>query len=109
METEIFEIEICTDCCCWYANGDLSGVQDDEEEKVIMAGRGVPDGWHVVVGHVHRLDLCGEDVVEGYGDCPYDEPSFSMTPCDTCRRPLGGDRYPGAMWNPWPARTTVEP
>jgi hypothetical protein len=97
--TEIYEVELCTDCVVWYANGDTSGMTP-EDEAAVLAAVGVDEGWHVVPGHVHRLDLCGDAVVEGSADCPYDEPSFSWTPCDACRRPLGGDRYPGAMWDP---------
>lgn len=29
-----------------------------------------------------------------------DEPAFSLQPCDCCRRPLGGYRYPCSGYNP---------
>ena len=93
METsEITELEICTDCLMVAANGESEGADEGYEWPADM------DGWIVSPGHAHTVELCGADVVNGTADCPYDEGSFSWVPCDVCRRPLGGDRYPATMF-----------
>lgn len=90
---DVTEISICTDCMMWHANGDTEGLDDVE---IITASPG--DGWIVSPGHLHTVEQCGQDVYDGTADCPYDEGSFSMSPCDACKRPLGGDRYPASMF-----------
>lgn len=90
--TDAVEIMICTDCLMVAANGTSEGADDDYEWPSDM------DGWIVNPGHLHNLEDCGADVMEGTADCPYDEGSFSWSPCDVCRRPLGGDRYPASMF-----------
>ena len=65
------ELSICTDCACWHANADTSGIDNSLDEKRVRQGLGVR-GMIVAV--------TGEDSY------------FSWRNCDACRRPLGGDR-----------------
>lgn len=98
--TETYEIELCPDCMSWHANGDTTGIDDPEREAEVRSQSGIDDGWIVSVGHLHTIDQCGYDAYQGNTDCPYDEPSFSWSRCDSCRSPLGGDRYPASMFHP---------
>lgn len=91
--TEPIEIQICTDCLMVAANGECE--LDAEDDPFWPSDM---DGWIVSPGHLHTIEECGYDVYNGYADCPFDEGSFSWTPCDVCRRPLGGDRYPASMF-----------
>ena len=90
--SEVIEIELCVDCLMLAANGDLPDGMDD------LLWPGIDDGWIVIPGHLHTVEQCGQEVMDGIEDCPYDEGSFSRWPCDACRRPLDGDRYPASTF-----------
>jgi hypothetical protein len=83
-------LELCENCYYLAANGADENIPD-------VPWPGIDEGWIVIPGHPHTLDECGEGVMDGTADCPFDEASFSWSPCDACRRPLGGDRYPASM------------
>jgi hypothetical protein len=96
--SETFAIMVCTDCLVWHANGDTTGIDDEEREREVRAQVGIPENYHVAVGHLHTVEDCGQDVVDGVADCPYEEATFSWKPCDACGTRLGGDRFPAMMW-----------
>lgn len=96
MTDEIVEIEICVDCLFAWANGDLPEDTDDAER--VSKQEGISEGWIVAPGHLHTLELCGPDVMDGGADCPYDEGSFSWSSCQACHSPLGGDRFPACTF-----------
>jgi hypothetical protein len=76
---DTIEIEVCVDCLVWFANGDLSGIDNPERELEVITAVGIDEGYDVVPGD-------------------YDsEPSFSHSPCDACRNPQGGTRVPAVM------------
>ena len=86
---DTIEIDVCSDCLNWIANGTLP--DDGERDEVnsnsfdaITTAPGIDEGY---------------DVVPGSGD---DEGHFSHQPCDACRRPFGGQRYKATMISPIP-------
>jgi hypothetical protein len=78
-EYDFIDIDICADCLMWHANGDLSGVAEDDILAVVTAS-GIDAGYDVEPG--------------GSGS---DDGHFSKQPCDSCRQPLGGMRWPATM------------
>lgn len=82
---DFIEIDICSDCLMFHANGVLpdDGVEDEVNANsfaAIVNAPGIDDGYDVVPG------------ASGDGDG-----FFSHQPCDACRRPFGGQRYPAVM------------
>lgn len=80
MTDVITDLSACVDCLMVIANGEYP--EDEERRDAIVAGekREYEAGW-----------------IWAY-DCPEDcEGWFSMSPCDICRSPLGGDRHPVAL------------
>ena len=76
---EIIELEGCTDCIMYLANGEVP----DESESGWTPGaieRNWP-GYHVTVA--------GDENSEEH---------FSWRPCGVCGSTLGGNRYPCAAW-----------
>ena len=51
-----FDIDICPDCACWYANADSSGVSDIQVFGDALEAFGdamiahYPNGWDIIVG-----------------------------------------------------------
>jgi hypothetical protein len=80
---DFIDIDICVDCLMWYANADLSGMDDEDEILKVKAGVGIDEGYDVIP--------------TGDG-----EEFFSHHPCDACRRPLGGSRHAATMMSSLP-------
>jgi hypothetical protein len=96
--SENIEISICTDCLYIAANGADNLVLAEVEWP------GIDEDWIVAPGHIHTIEMCGFAAWNGTADCPYDEGSFSWSPCDACRRPHNaGERYPASTF-PIPGR-----
>ena len=76
---DIIELEGCTDCIMYLANGELP--EDNPGGWTPEAVEANWKGYHVCVA----------------GD-ENSETSFSWQPCDVCGSALGGDRYPCAAW-----------
>lgn len=84
-EYDFIEIDICSDCLMWHANGVLpdDGLEDEVNAKsfeAIATAPGIDDGYDVVPGGSADADA-----------------HFSWMPCDACRRPFGGQRYTATM------------
>ena len=77
---EPIDIDICVDCLVWHANGDLGDDLTEADIEAITNPPGIDAGWDVAPG--------GSNDGDGH---------FSRWPCDACRRPFGGQRYPAAM------------
>jgi hypothetical protein len=75
----IIELEGCTDCVMYLANGEVP------EDNV--------DGWSAEAVDAkwqgYHLCVAGEEDSEEY---------FSWQPCGVCGSTLGGNRYPCAAW-----------
>jgi len=87
---DIIEIDICSDCLNWIANGTLpdDGGRDEVNSNsfdAITTAPGIDEGYRVEPGSSEDGD--------GY---------FSHQPCDACRRPFGGTRYRANMISPIP-------
>ena len=105
MEYQTHNIEICTDCLLFIANGELPEESNpnewspDDVDQVWPGG----EGWHISLGHYLTVypnwhDKAGQpyDYEEHNEDDfpPSDpEPSFSRAPCGACDSHLGGDRH----------------
>ena len=91
-EFDFIDIDVCPDCLVWHTYGDPDMVDEDDLE-VVAAAVGIDPGYDVQPG--------------ADGD---DDGHFSKSPCDACRRPLGGMRYPATMMAalPVPADRTEE-
>jgi len=76
-EYDMIEVDVCSDCLMFWANGDLSGIEDDDRIFIVMTAAGIDEGYDVVPGES-----------EGY---------FSKSPCDACQSPLGGQRFTATM------------
>jgi hypothetical protein len=85
-EYDFIEVDICADCLLWWANGDLSGIEDPDRIFVVMTAAGIDEGYDVVPGET-----------EGF---------FSKSPCDSCQSPLGGQRYTATMVSQLPLHVT---
>ncbi len=85
-EYDFIEVDICADCLLWWANGDLSGIEDPDRIFIVMTAAGIDEGYDVVPGET-----------EGF---------FSKSPCDACQSPLGGQRYTATMVSQLPAHLT---
>lgn len=88
---DFIDIDICSDCMMWHANGVLpdGGIEDEVNAKsfeAIINAPGIDDGYDVIPGS-------GDNAADGY---------FSHQPCDACRRPFGGQRYPAVMMQQLP-------
>lgn len=62
------EISVCEDCINQIANGELPPDTDSFTDQMIVDG-------------------CAGAMYDG------EELGFSYSPCDCCKRPLGGDRF----------------
>jgi len=69
-----FRLEVCDDCAMLIANGELP--EDNPEFRL----SGDWDGYHLAL------------------DCPEDCESFTMSSCDGCESPLGGNRHPAVAF-----------
>jgi hypothetical protein len=78
MASDIIELEGCTDCVMWLANGELPPDESDWAPEAVE--RNWPD---------HHLCVAGDENSEEY---------FSWSPCEVCGSRLGGNRYPCAAW-----------
>ncbi len=68
---------MCPDCASILANGDSTGIPDDQHETVTTALADTETRWH---RDGYHIAYDGEDM------------GFSWNKCDGCHRPLGGDR-----------------
>jgi hypothetical protein len=74
MDTEVFDLMICTDCLMLHANGDAGdGVDNDKLCSSIEEVWPSHEGWLIIPE--------GEDT------------HFSWNWCDSCMSRLGGDRH----------------
>jgi hypothetical protein len=81
MTIEVFgPIAICTDCLMFAANGWES---DEPIPPELLDNPDANAGWRLGAG------WSADDDSEGW---------FNWSPCDWCRRPLGGDRYTGHVF-----------
>jgi hypothetical protein len=76
--TEIIELEGCTDCVLYLANGDVP----DEDSG--WSPEAVERNWKG-----YNVCVAGDENSEEY---------FSWRPCEVCGSKLGGNRYPCAAW-----------
>lgn len=81
---EHINIDICTDCALFIANGD---VPDDNGWDPGDIERTWPDseGWQISIGYMHADD-------EGHEDTGADDTEFTWRPCEGCGSRLGGSR-----------------
>lgn len=88
---QLVQLAVCTDCLTWIANGegDPNWTEEELAAYLVDFGRGSDGLSFLSPGSLHKdcTHTAGED-------CPEDEGWFSWSPCDICRRPLGGSRYP---------------
>lgn len=80
VETKTYELEGCTDCVMYLANGDVP--EDDNG----WSPEAVEASWPSATYH---LCAAGDENSEEY---------FSWRACDVCGSRLGGNRYPVAAW-----------
>lgn len=78
---EIIELEGCSDCIMYLANGELPADDDNNEWPGPDAIARIWEGY--------ELCVAGDENSEEY---------FSHLECDVCRSRLGGNRYPCAAW-----------
>jgi len=113
-------LSICTDCLVILANGDWSGIPERDLAEFEAAYKRGTEGTEITLGmlasehscrtHV-TLDEFGEpdgDCLTGECDCPTagddggecfcEDLGFSWSPCEICKRDLGGDRHAATMW-----------
>lgn len=78
MYTGIIELAVCVDCTVAIANAEFP--EETEDRKAVEAGfeREGESGYYWVLASGS----------EGW---------FAHSPCDNCRRPLGGHRYPAHL------------
>ena len=76
----IAEISVCVDCLIMIANGDVSGIDNEDRIAEVIAGmdRLTTDGAHLVAGDS-------------------DDGNFRWTPCECCGSELGGDRHAAVL------------
>ena len=89
--------EVCTDCMMMEYNGDASGADPRWNVEDYESGRG--DGFsigHTLSDHFPAVEVDSDslDSVCDIEDCSWNEPYFSMGPCDCCGTTRGGDRFP---------------
>jgi hypothetical protein len=85
MTCEVFgPLAICSDCLMFAANGEIGDGEALPSE--LLDNPDANAGWQLGCGW-------NDDDDEG---------SFSWHPCDWCRRPLGGDRYPAHVFRDVP-------
>ena len=86
MTVEVFgPIAICTDCLTFSANGWES---DEPFPPELLNNPDANAGWRLEPGG--QCEYCQDTNDECEAWC-------SCSPCDYCRRPLGGDRYHGTL------------
>lgn len=85
-EYDMIEVDVCAECLVWWANGDLSGIDDPDRALAVMTAPGIDDGYDVVPGET-----------EGF---------FSKSPCDACKDRLHGQRYTATMIAQLPTHLT---
>lgn len=71
---ETYTLDGCSDCLVWVANADDSGMTDERAAEVVTGVTEWNDAGYYLVP-------------EGK------ERGFSMTKCEVCKSPLGGDRF----------------
>lgn len=105
-------VAVCFDCLIWHCNADDTGFCDCGHECVSdecaaikqyphlrSSFPDIPGHWlHLVPSDLEADECC---------DCPDEHPShascdlgFSMSRCDACGRPEGGDRFRMAVLTP---------
>lgn len=97
---EFIPLDVCADCLAWAANGEWTDEFGDVHYAAPEGWPGIDAGWEVNAGSDHSQCAHGPEWREtGSDTCPTfaDDSSFSWSPCDACRRPLGGDRYAATM------------
>jgi hypothetical protein len=77
--SDIIELEGCTDCIMYLANGELP-----EENTSGWTPEAVERKWKG-----YHVCVAGDENSEEH---------FSWQPCDVCGSSLGGNRYPCAAW-----------
>jgi hypothetical protein len=77
------ELEICVDCTMFVANGE------------VFDG----SGNDITIDHAERMrEQWGDKLIHMVLSCPEGcEGWFSMSDCDGCGSPLGGERHPAAV------------
>ena len=85
---------ICSDCLIWIANGDLSGIESEEDVARIRDADGESaTGYWVPGGDCEEHD-------DGAECCPYggcETLEFSWSSCDRCGSDLGGSRHAASI------------
>lgn len=85
-------LNVCSDCLMMAANNQTdpawTTAQRDEFFTRFTKGH---KGFDAISPGSDHAD-CNHDLYDE--DCPEDDGHFSMWPCDLCRTPLGGNRYP---------------
>jgi len=83
------EIWICTDCAMWTANGDSSGMEPEDEQRVIAAEADAANrGWSVIITDEFH--------------------EFSKNRCDLCSSPLHGSRFEALLMSRDSGETAAE-
>jgi hypothetical protein len=88
----------CTDCLVLLANGDTPSEMSEPEVTEYLAGM---DDTEVTLGRMFGEEDCehtadDSDYEDHAENC--EQLGFSWSPCDVCRRPLGGERYAVTFW-----------
>lgn len=87
----------CTDCLMLLANGETPPEMTEEETEKYLSrvDSSAGEGMYWDVGGEHADDCPNMRDGEWVGntDCTCEDLGFSWSPCDVCRRPLGGSRH----------------
>lgn len=88
------KISVCQCCMLSHANGECCA--EDHDREPLSA---IPDGYSVTMGLLteEHADGCTE-ADRSNGDCTCEQLGFSMSSCDGCGSPLGGDRFALTLW-----------
>ena len=70
--SDTYEVDACIDCVLWHANGDDSGIADEERIHEVHFAVGLPANGVLAVGDGEQF--------------------FTWQPCEVCGSRLGGDR-----------------
>jgi ribosomal protein L37AE/L43A len=91
-KTETSTLWVCTDCVILLANGDMPPEPTEYAPMALLAGQDVTHGSTEHEG-------C-DNVPKWIGaECDCEVQTFSMSTCDGCGSPLGGERHAVTVWS----------
>lgn len=121
--TEHYEVWVCPDCICYFANGDTPiNLNEEETDEWLANVASHVEGFYVACGGSHDIDCENMPFVcrkcpttdypyldghptecvwhgsldrmwSGHTDCYCETEEFSWSPCSTCASYFGGSRH----------------